>query len=158
MWADQRQALFNKKEEQRIKELGNTQAGFEAQNALFDAQYEIEKERVEREITDEEQKKIRLEELAFDFEQKTPWAYFTPPSDSKQKHPEEGVRTWQFLEIAISVPLQQVEESLAAIKGNWVNIKVDKSDNQELVEITLRGIVHCQMQALRILWKTTIVW
>ena len=79
--------------------------------------------------------------FSFDFEQKTPWAYFTPPRDSKQKHPEEGVRTWQFLEIAISVPLQQVEESLAAIKGNWVNIKVDKSDNQELVEITLRGIV-----------------
>lgn len=68
--ADQRQELYNKKEQNRIDELGNTQAGFEAQNALFDTQYEKEKERIEREVTDEEEKKIKLEDLAYDTEQK----------------------------------------------------------------------------------------
>jgi len=68
--ADQRQELYNKKEQNRIDELGNTQAGFEAQNALFDTQYEKEKERIEREVTDKEEQKIRLEDLAYDTEQK----------------------------------------------------------------------------------------
>jgi hypothetical protein len=68
--ADQRQELYNKQEQNRIDELGNTQAGFEAQNALFDTQYEVEKERIEREVTDEEEKKIKLEDLAYDTEQK----------------------------------------------------------------------------------------
>lgn len=67
--ADQRQVLYNKQEQKRIEGLGNTQEGFKAQNALFDTQYQVEKERIEREVTDEEEKKIKLENLAFDTEQ-----------------------------------------------------------------------------------------
>ncbi len=67
--ADQRQELYNKKEQNRIDGLGNTQEAFKAQNALFDTQYQVEKERIERELTDEEEKKIKLENLAFDTEQ-----------------------------------------------------------------------------------------
>ena len=68
--ADQRQSLYNKKEQNRIDELGNTQTGFEAQNALFDTQYEKEKERIERDVTDKAEQNIKLEELAYDTEQK----------------------------------------------------------------------------------------